>query len=142
MKSLFFNLLFLTFCTTLTVSADTGGPSDRNINGIKNTNKIKPANNENAEAATVNLNFKVIKRGGQVDFFWVTPFTGAAQGFVVQFSEDGKKYYDISTVETEKVEVGDIFYDSYFVPYNIKNYYRIELINVDGSISYTKTVLK
>ena len=102
MKSLFFNLFFSIFCSVMTVSANTGGPSDGNINDSKNTYEINAASNTSTATDTVNLNFKVIKRGGQVDFFWATPFVGAAQGFVVQFSEDGKMKTNLTPTATEE----------------------------------------
>jgi hypothetical protein len=84
-------------------------------------------------------NFEVNKEGKTAHLVWSTVFENASSHFEVERSEDGKKWTALGSVVTNNKQSGDIIYSfSDKNPLQGENLYRLKMIDLDGTYSFSK----
>jgi hypothetical protein len=81
-------------------------------------------------------NFTVTGGSAGNQITWTAGANNAANDFVVQRSSDGNNWQDLTTVVAVAANTGNYNYTDADAPSGV-NYYRLKLVNDDGSIGYS-----
>ncbi|NIJ53852.1 PQQ-dependent sugar dehydrogenase [Dyadobacter arcticus] len=76
--------------------------------------------------------------GCNMQLEWKTSFESNFKQFDLQRSKDGKKFESITTIQASGTE--KVYYYEDVQPYFNTNYYRLKMIDQDGSFQYSKLV--
>jgi hypothetical protein len=87
------------------------------------------------------LDFAAQPAGGQVKLSWQTASERNTAHFVVQRSADGKSFERVGQVPAKGNSAELALYQSLDTdPYTGLSYYRLQMVDLDGSVSYSKVV--
>jgi hypothetical protein len=110
-------------------SGTTDTEADLSINGSFSDNLILPI--------TLSY-FKSNRIKDTVFLKWETKSESHFSHFVLERSTDGKTFYDIAKINASNMSVGSTYNYTDAPDANITNYYRLKIVDIDGSFVYSK----
>lgn len=123
---------------TLTFSSDRGSGSGSSP--LIGMNNVSVTNLTTTSPLFIRLNeFKVVNRGNTNDLTWATATENTGDVFEMERSSDGRIFNKISTINAKGV-APSVYGCTDKDPISGFNYYRLKLIDKDGSVNYSNTV--
>ncbi len=83
------------------------------------------------------LGFMASLVDGKVNLNWETTNEVNAKSFIVQTSNDGDDWGDVATVTAKNNQSTNQYYLNNIVPRDGTNYFRLKMVNLDGSFTYS-----
>jgi len=84
------------------------------------------------------LSFTASLVNGNVDLKWATTDEVNTKSFIVEASIDGNDWNNIATLPSKNNKSGNQYTLDNIVPQNGTNYYRLKMVDVDGSFTYSE----
>ncbi len=123
---------------TLTFSSDRGSGSGSSP--LIGMNNVSVTNLTTTSPLFIRLNeFKVVNRGSTNDLTWATATENTGDVFELERSGDGRIFNKISTINAKGVAPSVYGYTDKD-PISGFNYYRLKLIDKDGSVNYSNII--
>jgi hypothetical protein len=86
------------------------------------------------------LNFSVKKNNGSIDINWTTDVESGMSHYEIQRSSDGRNFSNIQSIQSRNSVSRANYSANDNKPLNGISYYRLKMVEVDGSAAYSKIV--